>query len=266
MKVRFPMTWIQCDWRLSILRVWLLAGLVMVVQTGCLVGPPHYELDFPQSGAARCVQAAIPGGWTFAGGADANAEAAPAPMTYEVRLPRRAEEMLVAGVIQKGESVYFSREIYKVSPAGPPERENEREWDAAVSAPLIRKPAVQGPPQPGTIEPELDLGGHKYMLSGKLFWHSPNASRINESGRLVLAMSYAQRRGMMRPRSYAYFEVFSTATGRRVWSARGEGPILPPLAQFGAVAWIGEQILFMPHNRAATRFDVCWFSPAAAGP
>lgn len=259
------MTRIYGDRRLSGFQPWLVASLAALVQTGCLVAPAHYSLEFPESGTARCAQSVIPGGWTFEGATLTGGEVVPARMTYEVRLPRRPDEILIAGVIQQGEDVRFSREIYRVSPVSPPGKVAQHEWSGAASASLVRKSVAQGPPQPGIAEPAFALGQHEYLLPGNMFWNSPNASRINESGRMVLAMSYSQRQGIVRPKSYAQFEVFSTGTGRRIWSARGEGPILAPLAQFGAVAWIGDRILFMPHNRAATRFDVCWFAPAIAG-
>jgi hypothetical protein len=245
----------------------LLLALIVISQSACLVGPTSYRLEFPTQDGSRCGSVSLPGSWTF----DTNPNDAGGPLTaqigFEARRERGSEAFLLAGRFEKnGESVY-SVEKYRISFAsgGPNAIPVEaRQWSEAGSSQLVRKSAgnVRSDDHQ-RIEPKVEFAGKTFPLSGNMFWDAQELTKLSASGRYLLGISYNYSPNALRPRNTAHFDLFSIATGKLLWSASGEGPPLPPFSQFEAVGWIGDDILFMPLNGAATRFDVCQFVPQA---
>jgi len=246
-------------------RAWLLI-LGVSSQLACLVGPTGYRLDFSSQTGARCGSVSLPVGWTFDEDSRDEGDSQRAQVLYEARRDEKSESFLLAGRLERGSAFQFSDEIYEISFQLVPRATlvDRRRWEAASASPFVRNPVrTKGAASHEPIEPRIDFAGKSFSLTGKIFWNAPEVTRLSESGRYLLGISYTHSQGALRPKSLAHFDLFSTRTGRRVWSAIGEGPSLPPLSQFEAVAWIGDNVLFMPHNGAGTRFDVCHFVPEA---
>lgn len=239
--------------------------LPVVVCSGCLVGPTSYRLDFPKSDIVRCSPVRIESGWTF----DANSTDA-IPYTdnrhgFAVRweTPDSSSFLLAGSEIRNGQTA-FSHERYRVSLSAniTIEPVSDSYWQRAIPAELIRRPATPAEePTHRWIPPRISFGERSYPLSGKIFWNAPEVTRRSQRDVWILGISYTDWQGVTRPKAWAHFDVFSTATGRRVLSAKGESPQLPPFSQFEAVAWLGDSILLMPHNGVGTNFDACYFQP-----
>ena len=244
-------------------RAWLVV-LSAASQLGCLVGPTGYRLDFPSQPGARCGSVSLPEGWTFDEDSNDGSEARQAQILYEARRGGGSESFLLAGRLEQGGTAQFSDEVYEISflPGPRATRVERKAWDKASASQFVRKPVgVKGATAHEQIEPRIEFAGKSFSLTGKIFWNAPEVTRLSESGRYVLGISYTHTLGALRPKSRTHFDIFATRTGQKVWSASGEGPSLPPFSQFESVAWIGDNILFMPHNGAGTRFDVCYFTP-----
>lgn len=235
----------------------------------CLIAPTDYRLNFTMQESARCGSVILPAAWTFDDGDDEGGEYQLPQIAFEARRPAASNSFLIAGRIQSGSSHRYSREVYRISFDGGPKAipATAGSWDAAArGSQLLRKPVSS--PRSGNhaqIEPRIDFDGRRFPLTGKMFWDCAEATRLSESERFLLGISYSHTQGALRPKSMAHFDLFSTRSGRLLWSASGEGPTLPPFSQFDAVAWIGDDILFMPHNGIGTRFDVCFFLPEMLG-
>jgi hypothetical protein len=234
---------------------------LLCLLTSCFVGPKSYRIDFPRDPAARCASFSLPSEWTFP---RHDAPAAPDRDSFENRFnPARPNSILLAGLRTSGQVILHSDEIYRIDflpipvlhPAAP------AEWDAAQRLEPARVTVTASPGGHPAVPPALTYQGHTYPLSGTLFWLTPEVTRLSPSGVRLLAISYSRSKGAFRPRSTVHLDVFDTAARRLVWSARGDAPELPPFAQFDTIAWLRDDLLFLPANAAATQFSACLFRP-----
>jgi hypothetical protein len=237
--------------------------LAILACTGCLVGPTSYRLDFPKAKGVVCAPVRISAGWTFDPGPTDPIPYAENRQGFAVRweTPDSGSFLLAGSDIRNGQT-FYSHEHYRINliPRLTIDGVSDSEWQKAVPAGFIKRPAnsAEGSAH-GWIPPRLRLGERSFPLSGKIFWNAPEVTRRSQRDIWILGISYTDRQGVTRPKAWAHFDVFSTATGRRVLSAKGEAPQLPPFSQFEAVGWLGDSILLMPHNGVGTHFDACYF-------
>lgn len=239
----------------------LLSVAALFLLTACFVGPRSYNIEFPRDPAVRCATFSLPSDWTFP---RYDAPAAPDRDSFENRFdPAHPNSVLLAGLRTSGSFILHSAETYRIDflPVSGLQPASPAEWNAAQRLEPARLPVTPSPGGHPAVPPSLTFQGHTYPLSGTLFWLTPEVTRLSPSGRRLLAISYSRSKGAFRPRSAVHFDVFDTSTRRLVWSARGEAPELPPFAQFETIAWLRDDLLFLPANAAATQFSACLFLP-----
>jgi hypothetical protein len=244
-------------------------SVLVAIQSACFVGPRNYRLDFPSDGAASCGSVILPSEWSFSG--PPGPHATPDRVSFEIRLlPSDPTSFLLAGARRDPGALSYSDQIFRLSPS-PGARWSAAaaslaEWAVAHPATLARTPVVPDAPGNPVVPPHFEFRGRAYALSGPVFWQAAEATRLSPSASRLLALSYTPRQGVFRPRAYVHFDLFSTATGQKIWSARGEAPSLPPFAQFEAIAWLSDHLLLLPHNSAGTHLDACLISPVPGDP
>lgn len=261
-----PLTTPLPNRRLSALTRLLLQGvgglLLLLTQTGCFARLNSYQLDLGKSSSVPCRSIHIPEEWHFPGDLG-HSDASNASFT--VRLGQgESGVVLLAGVRSQDDTIIYSKERYRIRlrESNVPVLVSDEDWERAVPVALVRRPVDPDAFGHEMIPPKVDFAGRTYTLSGSVFWDAPELTRLSTNGRWLLGISYRHGQGLLRPRSWAHFDVFSTKTGERIWSAVGEGPSLTPFTQFAAVAWLDDSILLMPHNSVGSWIDACLFDPA----
>lgn len=241
----------------------LLFVIPCLVCSSCMVGPNSYRVDFPKADGLNCASVRITSGWTFH---PDPTEALPYSENSEGFAVRwespDSSSFLLAGSETRNGRISHSQEHYRISlsPTLGIERVSDSTWKKAIPAELVVRPvALSVDSVHGVIPPRFVFGERSFQLSGKVFWNAPEVTRRSQRDIWILGISYTGRQSVTRPKAWVHFDVFSTVTGRRVVSAKGDAPHLPPFSQFAAVGWLGDSILLMPRNVVGTNFDACYF-------